>query len=63
MGTVIAELRLLRRQPWKRDFPAMIFGRSETTPAKAMASAVIEHVDFNTLKFVAMFPSQSEAER
>jgi hypothetical protein len=39
----------------------MILDRSETAPAKAMT--MIEHVDYNTLTFVATFPSQSEAER
>jgi hypothetical protein len=76
MGTVIAQVRLLRRQKWKRYLPAMIFDRSETASAKAMTSAVIEHVDFSSLKVVAtfllkvktlevvaMFPSQSEAEQ
>jgi hypothetical protein len=64
MGTVIAELRLLRRQQSERRFPAMMLDRSETAPAKAkQASAVIEQVDINTLKVVATFPSQSEAER
>jgi hypothetical protein len=65
MRSVIAELRLLRRQQPKRHFPAMILDRTETGPAKtmAMASTVIEQVDVNTLKVVATFPSQSEAER
>jgi dephospho-CoA kinase len=40
MGTVIAELRLLRRQQSKRHFPAIILDRSEIAPEKA--SAVIE---------------------
>jgi hypothetical protein len=61
MGTVIAELRLLRRQQSKRHFPAMILDRSETAPGKA--SAMIEQVDVSTLKVVATFPSQREAER
>jgi hypothetical protein len=61
MGTVIAELRLLRRQQSERHFPAMILDRSETAPVKA--SAGIEQVDVHTLKVVATFPSQSEAER
>jgi hypothetical protein len=39
----------------------MNLGRTETALAKA--SAVIEQVDVNTLKVVATFPSQSEAER
>jgi hypothetical protein len=61
MGIVIAELRLLRRQQSERHFPAMILGRTETEPVKA--SAVIEQIDVNTLKVVATFPSESEAER
>jgi hypothetical protein len=61
MGTVIAELRLLRRKQSVRHFPAMMLDRSEKAPVKA--SAVIEQVDVNTLKVVATFPSQSEAER
>jgi hypothetical protein len=67
MRRVITELRLLRRQQTTRQFLAMILGRSETAQAPASASAsalaVIEEVDVNTLKVVATFPSQSEAER
>jgi hypothetical protein len=55
MGTVIAELRLLRRQQSERHFPAMIFDKSET--------AVIQQVDAKTLKVVATFSSQREAAR
>jgi hypothetical protein len=62
MGTVIAELRLMRRQQSMRHFPAMIFDMSETAPVNASANA-IEQVDANTLKVVATFLSQSEAER
>jgi hypothetical protein len=62
MGVVIAELRLLGRQQSERIFRAMIIlDRRETAPVRA--SAVIEHVDVITLKVVATFPSQSEAER
>jgi hypothetical protein len=61
---VIAEVRLLRRLQLKRHFPAMIPDRTETAPTKtmAMASTVIEQVDVNTLKVVATFPSEGEAE-
>jgi hypothetical protein len=61
MRIVIAELRLLQRQQLKRHFPATILERSETAIVKA--STVIEQVDFNTLKVVATFPSQIEAEQ
>jgi hypothetical protein len=61
MRLVIAELRLLRRQQSERHFPAMILDRNETAPVKA--SAVIQQVDVNTLKVVATFSSESEAER
>jgi hypothetical protein len=61
MRIVIAELRLLRREQSERHFPAMLLGRTETAPVKA--STVIEQVDVNTLKVVATFPSQIEAER
>jgi hypothetical protein len=44
-----------------RQFSASIFDMSDTEPVKA--SVVIEQVDVNTLKVVATFPSQSEAER
>jgi hypothetical protein len=61
MGTMIAELSLLRRQQSARYFPAMILDRGETAPA--VTSALIEQVDVNTFKVVAMFPSHSEADR
>jgi hypothetical protein len=64
MRIVIAELRLLRRKESKWHFPAaMILDMSETAPAKASAPSMIEQVDANTLKIVATFPCQSEAER
>jgi hypothetical protein len=58
MSTAIAGLPLLRRQQSKRHFPALIFDRSETA-----SRTVIEKVHVNTLKVVATFPSQIEAER
>jgi hypothetical protein len=61
MRTVIAELRLLRRQQSKRHFPAMILDRDDTAPVKT--STIIEQVDANTLEVVSTFSSQSEAER
>jgi hypothetical protein len=36
MGTMIAEPRLLRRQQSERHFPAMILGRSDTAPVRAL---------------------------
>jgi hypothetical protein len=61
MRTVIAEVRLLRREQPGRHYPAMILNRSETASVKA--STMIEQVDANTLQAVATFSSQSEAER
>jgi hypothetical protein len=63
MRAVIAELRLMRRQQSKRrQFPAMILDRAgEMAPVKT--SSMIEQVDVKTLKVVATFSSQSEAER
>jgi hypothetical protein len=61
MRIVIAELRLLRRQQSKRRFPPMNLERSATALVKA--SATIEQVDANTLRVVATFLSQREAER
>jgi hypothetical protein len=51
MGTVIAELRLIRRQQSERRCPSIILDRSETSPSNAPADmAMSEQVGVNTLE-------------